>query len=361
MEKGINHRVMRALGAVIIAVTVGTVGFWLILDGRASLGDCLYMTIITLSTVGYGEVIPMTMGARFFASFLIIFGMGSLIYFGSTMVAFFIELDLQQVRRRKRMQKTINDLENHVIVCGVGTTGVRVVHELISARRPFVMIESSEERLEELKRIFKLDGDETKAPFVLGDSTDDRVLHEAGIERASGLVAALPSDKDNLYIILSARQINPKLRIVARAIERDAPPKMVHAGADRVVSPNLIGGLRIASEMLRPQVVEFLDQMIRDPNQNTRIEQVVLPEQSSLVGKRLVDTNIRKATDVLVIAIRDKAGVYTYNPGPETVLTEEAILIVLGSMESIFRLRESVAGKSHSVSLIPGDMNGITE
>jgi voltage-gated potassium channel len=226
---------------------------------------------------------------------------------------------------------------------------------------PFVMIEGSEERLEELRRIFKLDGDETRAPFVMGDSTDDRVLHEAGIERASGLVAALPSDKDNLYIILSARQINPKLRIVARAIERDAPPKMVHAGADRVVSPNLIGGLRIASEMLRPQVVEFLDQMVRDPNQNTRIEQVVLPEKSSLVGKRLVDTNIRKATDVLVIAVRDKKGNYTYNPGPETALTEEAILIVLGSTESIFRLRESIAGRSKSVSLIPGDTDGSAE
>jgi voltage-gated potassium channel len=174
-------------------------------------------------------------------------------------------------------------------------------------------------------------------------------------------VAALPSDKDNLYIILSARQINPRLRIVARAIERDAPPKMMHAGADRVVSPNLIGGLRIASEMLRPQVVEFLDQMMRDPDQNTRIEQVVLPEQSSLVGKRLVDTNIRKATDVLVIAICDKDGNYTYNPGPETVLTDEAILVVLGSMESVLRLRESVAGKAHSVSLIPGVLDRSTE
>ena len=146
METVMSNRVFRALGAVIIAITVGTAGFWLILDGRASLGDCLYMTIITLSTVGYGEVIPMTTGARFFASFLIIFGMGSLIYFGSTVVAFFIEIDLQQVRRRRRMQKTINELDNHVIVCGVGTTGVRVVHELISAKMPFVMIEAREER-----------------------------------------------------------------------------------------------------------------------------------------------------------------------------------------------------------------------
>ncbi len=350
MEKGLGQRVWKAMGAVIVAITVGTIGFWIIASGEVSVGDCLYMTIITLSTVGYGEVIPMTTGARFFASFLIIFGMGSLIYFGSTIVAFWIELDVQQARRRKRMQKDINNLSGHVIVCGVGTTGSHVVREMVAAKTPFVMIENHDERIQDLKTTVEIGDD--RFLYIKGDATEDRVLHKAGLTKARGLVAALPSDKDNLYIILSARQANPSLRIVARATEKDAPPKMLHAGANRVVSPNFIGGLRIASEMLRPQVVEFLDMMLRDQDQATRIEQVALSSTSPLVGKRLDETNIRKATDVLVIAVRDKDSKYTYNPGPETVLTENATLIVLGSMPSIIRLRDSIGGLRESLPLI---------
>ncbi len=350
MEQEPGHRVWKALGAVIVAVTVGTIGFWLVSGGDVSVGDCLYMTVITLSTVGYGEVIPMTTAARVFASFLIIFGMGSLIYFGSTVVAFWIELDVQRTRRRKRMQKTINQLSQHVIVCGGGTTGSHVVRELIAARTPFVIIETREERIQELKKASRAEGQELLC--INGDATDDKTLEEAGLARARGLVAALPSDKDNLYIILSARQANPSLRIVARATEKDAPPKMVHAGADRVVSPNYIGGLRIASEMLRPQVVEFLDMMLRDKEQATRIEQVSLTEDSPLVGKCLMETNIRKATDVLVIALRDEKGSYVYNPGPETIITKNATLIVLGTMESIIRLRASIGGVKDSLVLI---------
>jgi voltage-gated potassium channel len=358
MEHGIEYRVLRALGAVVFALTVGTLGFWLLSSADVSIGDCLYMTVITLSTVGYGEVIPMTGTLRTFASLLIIFGMGSLIYFGSTVVAFFIEFDLRQVRRRRHMKKTIDKLEKHVIVCGIGTTGSRVVHELIAAQMPFVMLENQAERIEYLKDTFDLDKRKNIIPYIQGDATSDRVLHEAGVERASGLVAALPSDKDNLYIILSARQINAELRIIARATEMDASPKMIHAGADRVVSPNLIGGMRIASEMLRPQVVEFLDQMLRDTDQNTRIEQVAVPEGSALVGKKLADTNIRKSTDVLVIATRDSEGVYTYNPGPETRLVANGILVVLGSMDSILKLRKSIPGKDISVSVIADSVKG---
>ncbi|MCP4674937.1 MAG: potassium channel protein [Deltaproteobacteria bacterium] len=350
MEQRLGHRVWKATGAVLVAVTIGTIGFWLVSGGDVSLGDCLYMTVITLSTVGYGEVIPMTAAARVFASFLIIFGMGSLIYFGSTVVAFWIELDVQKARRRKRMQKTINQLGHHVIVCGGGTTGSHVVRELIAARTPFVIIENQEERIQDLKKNARSEGQELV--YIYGDATADETLEEAGLARARGLVAALPSDKDNLYIILSARQANPNLRIVARATEKDAPSKMLHAGADRVVSPNYIGGLRIASEMLRPQVVEFLDMMLRDQEQATRIEQVALPEDSPLVGKCLMETNIRKATDVLVIALREKNGNYTYNPGPEAVLTERCTLIVLGTMKSIIRLRDSIGGVKNSLVLI---------
>jgi voltage-gated potassium channel len=308
------------------------------------------MTIITLSTVGYGEIIPMTPVGRGFASFLIIFGMGTLLYFASTVVAFWVELDMTKVRRRRKMQKNISAVENHIIVCGVGTTGGHVVRELIATKTPYVMIDADEERLERLHSVASELGQ--TALSVTGDATDDLVLREAGIERAYGLVAALRNDKDNIYIVLSARHTNPKLRIIARAMEKDAPPKILRAGADQVVSPNLIGGLRIASEMLRPDVVEFLDMMMRDMDNNTRIEQVSLPPNSPLEGKKLSDTNIRKSTDVLVIAMRDKNGKYTYHPGPDTVLASEATLIVLGGADSVIRLRKSILGQTGSVSLI---------
>ena len=350
MEQNIKKRIIKALSALLTAVTVGTIGFWIIEGGEVSIGDCLYMTIITLSTVGYGEVIPMTPLGRGFASFLIIFGMGTLLYFASTVVAFWVELDMTKVRRRRKMQKTISQLEDHIIVCGVGATGGHVVREFIATKTPFVMIDTDKERLERLHAVSVEQGCE--ALSVAGDATDDRVLHKAGIEKARGLVAALRNDKDNIYIVLSARHVNPKLRIIARAMEKDAPPKILRAGADQVVSPNLIGGLRIASEMLRPEVVEFLDMMMRDMDKNTRIEQVPLPPDSPLEGKKLSDTNIRKSTDVLVIALRDKYGKYTYNPGPDTVLAREATLIVLGAADSVIRLRESILGKSRSMSLI---------
>ncbi len=350
MNRNTKYQVLKALNFVIIAITLGTIGFWFLSEHPVTLGQCLYMTIITLSTVGYGEVIPLNDFGRVWASLLIVFGMGSLIYFGSTIIAFFVELDMQQIRRRKRMQKTIDSLDNHVIVCGVGTTGGHVVRELFSVKTPFVMVDSSQERIDEL--ITSVNTDNRKMLYLRGDATEERILRRAGIERAAGLVAALRSDKDNLYIILSARQLNAKVRIVARATEKNVPSMMLHAGADRVVSPNYIGGMRIASEIVRPQVVEFLDMMLRDTDQATRIEQVSLPPESPLVGKRLLDTNIRKATEVLVIAIRDKEGKYIFNPGPETLLEAEATLVVLGAADSVIKLRESLLGAEARNSLI---------
>jgi voltage-gated potassium channel len=350
MNRGMKNRMLKALSAVIIMITLGTIGFWFLADDGVTIGQCLYMTIITLSTVGYGEVIPLDDAGRVFASFIIIIGMGSLIYFGSTMVAIWVELDMQEVRRRKRMQKSINNLSGHAIVCGVGTTGAHVVRELIAVQTPFVMIDSSLQRIDEL--LASVDGKVEDILFIQGDATEERILQRAGIDRAQSLVAALRSDKDNLYIILSARQMNGKVKIVARATEKNVPSMMLHAGANRVVSPNYIGGMRIASEIIRPQVVEFLDVMLKDTDQATRIEQVSLPPDSPLVGMRLSDTKIRQSADVLVIAMRDRTGKYIYNPGPETMLTEQSTLVVLGALDSVIKLRDSLAKSQDSVVLI---------
>jgi voltage-gated potassium channel len=337
----LRKRMVKALIPVVVSITIGTVGFWVLDEGRHSVIDCAFMTVITLATVGYSEVIPLDDSGKIFASVLIVMGMGSLIYFGSTLIAFFVEFDLQHIRRKRKMQKNIERLSGHVIVCGVGTTGARVVHELMDTQTPFVMIDTVEHQL---KAICEVEGKILEdVLFIHGDATEDRILEQAGIGRASGLVSALRNDKDNLYLILSARQINPKLRIVARATETDAPQKMLRAGADKVIAPNILGGMRIASEIIRPDVVEFLDIMLRDREQKTRFEQVVLPEGSPLVGKKFSDTKLRKATDVLVIAIRDGDGNFIYNPGPETVISEGAVVVVLGAMDAVIKLRKSLA------------------
>lgn len=349
----LHKRMTKAASAVLIAITVGTIGFWFFATNNPSLFDCFYMTIITLSTVGYKEVVELDTAGHLFASILIVVGMGSLIFFGSTIVALWVETDLNQIRRRKKMQKAIDALKNHVIVCGCGTTGSRVVEELMDTNTPFVVIDTNQESIEEVIQSYTaVKHKQGLPPYILGDATDDKTLHQAGIERATGLVSALRNDKDNLYLIFSSRQLNANLRIVARATEKDAPKKMIRAGANKVVAPNILGGMRIASEMIRPDVTEFLDTMLRDKEQNHRIEQVCLPEDSPLVGRRLSDSRIRKATDILVIAIRKEDGSFAYNPGPNTVLEKNSTLVVLGAVPSIEKLRKSL-NHSTLTSMIP--------
>lgn len=241
------------------------------------------------------------------------------------------------------MQKAIDALKGHVIVCGCGTTGSRVVEELMDTQTPFVVIDTHREAIDAMVQTYTTAGNPRRLPlYIEGDATEDKTLYQAGIEKASGLVAALRSDKDNLYLTFSSRQLNTRLRIVARAMEKDATTKMIRAGADKVVAPNILGGMRIAAEMIRPDVTEFLDVMLRDKERNHRIEQVTLPADSPLIGRKLSDSRIRKATDILVIAIRFNDGSFQYNPGPDTILQEETTLVVLGAMDSILKLRKSL-------------------
>jgi len=326
---------------VLVTLFVGSTGFYLLGQGMYPFGECLYMTLITVSTVGYGEIIPLdgVHFGRLWAGIMIISGMGTLVYFGSTLIAMIVEWDLGNVRRRRLMQKAIESMKDHVIVCGVGMTGIHVVRELVTTKTPFVVIDASLERLEDLAKEFP----ESAFHYLKGDSTEDDVLKEAGIERARGIVCCLPSDKDNLFVTISARQFNRSARIVTRAKDPAVESKLKKAGADEVVSPTLIGGMRMVSVMIRPTVVEFLDLMLRDKDKNLRIEEVQLPPGSPLVGHRLRDTKIRKATDLLVIAARGaNSRQFVYNPGPDYVLDEEATIVVLGVSDDVNRLRQSL-------------------
>jgi voltage-gated potassium channel len=326
---------------LMVVVAAGAAGFHTIGAGRWPWIDCVYFTIITLSTVGYGETLPGfedSEYSRLWTVMLIVLGSGTLLYFISTLTAFIVEGDLGGALRRNRMKQALARLEGHTIVCGAGTTGIHVIEELVHTHTRFCVIDVNEMRLVELAERFG----EGKFLFVVGDAADDEVLQAAGIERARCVVAALHEDKDNLFVTVTASALNPKIRIVAKAVEVSARAKLLRAGAKSVVSPTQIGGMRLASEAIRPMVTEFLDLMLRDPKKNLRIEEVTIPAKSSLVGTQLKDTNIRQATKAMVIAIRGTDGSYEYNPEPTFRLGQASTLIVLAETVEMKKLRDGI-------------------
>jgi voltage-gated potassium channel len=332
------RRMLIALGVMMTLVLLGSTGFWVLGHGRWPFFDCVYMTFITISTVGYGELNQMAEvpGARGLTIALIVGGVGALAYVQGNLTAMLVEGVIGQALRRNRMRKQIAALSGHIVVAGAGSTGKHVIEELIATQTPFVVIDRNEAHLHRISEEM-FDG---RMLFVLGDATDDHILVAAGIKVARGAVAALTHDKDNLFVTLSARSLNPSARIVSKVVEDDAAPKMLKAGATAVVSPTQIGGRRMASELIRPEVNEFLDQMLRDKDKNLRLEEVTVPDGSSLVGMALKDTPIRRETRLLVVAVRGADRHFMYNPDPDFTLTSGTTLIVLGEAESVVKLRK---------------------
>ncbi len=336
----IVSRLRGATALMLLVVMLGTLGIHSIGAGRWTWFQSLFHTVITLSTVGYGELPGMEHDAvaRAFSLALIVLGAGTMVYFASVVTALLVEGELREIFRRNRMRKRIETLEGHIIVCGIGRTGRHVLDELKATRNPCVCIDADGEKMNRL-------GDEIPGLlYIVGDATEDEVLEAAGIRRARGVVAALTDDKENLYVTLTARSLNPSLRIIAKAVEATAEAKLRKAGADKVVSTNMIGGMRIASEMLRPNVTEFLDIMLRDPEHVLRIEEAKVTDKSPFAGRTLGEAALRKVCDVLVVAVRSKEGRYKFNPGAEQVLLPGSTLIVLGEHTEIAKLRGAVAG-----------------
>ena len=338
----LRRRVYLAGVAMFLVVFGSAAGYFALGDGRWSFGDCLYMTIITLATVGYGEMFADMSAvpyARLWTVLVILCGSGILVYWISSFTAVIVEGDLRGMLRRRRMDKAIAALRDHIIVCGAGTTGVHALRELLETHTPFVVIDHNEARLMELS------AEHGAFVYIVGEATDDDVLLEAGIQRASGVLVMLHDDRDNLFATLSARALNSKVRIISKAVEHSTLPKLLRAGADKVVSPNFIGGMRLASEMIRPAVVEFLDTMLRGDDR-LRIEEVPVPPSSSVVGKTLRNANLREQTQALVLAVRGPDGAYHFNPGPDYAINAGATLIVMAHMDEVLRLRRQVVGAS---------------
>jgi len=324
------------IGVLFAAIfTAGTTGFMAV-EGWPFL-DALYMTTITLSTVGFQEVHPLSTGGRLVAMALILGGTGSLLYGLSVVTAFIVEGELRELLGKRRMEKVLAKLHAHVIVCGAGETGKHVVEELLKTQTPCVVIEQDLARLKHLERFGGM-------PVIEGDATDGVVLSRARIDIARGLITTLPSDKDNLFVILTARELNPTLRIVSRVIEDDSHAKLRKAGADAVVSSNQIGGLRLASELIRPHVVSFLDTMLRDPHRVLRIEEAEVMQGSPVVGKTLDELDLVSRVGLVVMAKRRGAkGEFVYNPKASTPLDAGDFLIVCGEPAQLETLRDILA------------------
>lgn len=331
------RRLLYAVAVLTMIAAAGSIGLYVLGEGRWELSECVYMTVITLSTVGFGELSQMHLvpGARPLTILLIVSGVGALAYVQGNLTALLVEGVIGQAWRRNRMRKAIERLEGHVVVAGAGSTGRHVIEELVATHTPFVVIDRNGEHLERISGDFA----GGRMLYVHGDATDDHILLEAGITRARGVVAALTHDKDNLFVTLSARSLNANARIVSKIVEDATAAKMLKAGASSAVNPTLIGGRRLASELIRPEVNEFLDQMLRDKDKNLRIEEAVVPEGSSFSGVPLKDTPIRRETRLLVVAVRDKDRQFVYNPDPDYVIHCGATLIVMGEAESVVKLR----------------------
>jgi voltage-gated potassium channel len=339
----LGRRIFGGFIALLVVVFGGAIGYWLIGVGRWQFADCVYMTVITITTVGYGETLEgmeFVPYARGFTIMLLVFGTGVLVFFASTITAFIIEGDLKNVLFASRMKKRIKRMKDHVVVCGAGSTGRNVIEELLKTGVPVIAVDIHDDELREIADKYP----KAEFSYLVGDATDDDLIAQTNLANARGMIAALSSDKDNLYLTVSARQASPKARIVARCAELAHVEKLKRSGADAVVSPNFIGGMRLVSELLRPAVVRFLDDMLRDKRALYRIEEIKLGAKLDSLGATLRDAKIRERFGMTVLAVRGSdEQAWTYNPDANERLAAGMTLVVLGSTEQVDKLRTAAS------------------
>lgn len=331
----IERRILAALLALAAIFGVAVVGYRIIGGDRYGWIDALYMSVIMLTTTGTKEVVPTeTVASQVFTMVILVVGATAALYTLSTLTAFVVEGDITQGFRRRRMRKAIDAMTDHIIVCGAGQTGSTVLRELVRTQRPCVVIESSETQLT------AVDAEFTSIPFLHGDCSDDETLLHAGITRAAGVVICTDDDKTALVTTVLAKQLNPAVRVTARATTEKAIARLKQAGADGVVAPAQIGGMRLVSEMVRPTVVGFLDTMLRDTNRNLRIEEISVLAGSGLEGQSIGRLPLHEqGSGVLLLALRDPSGDYAFNPPADAVVRAGATLIVMGDPGSVQALR----------------------
>jgi len=330
---------------VLLAVVLlsGTVGYYFIEGWK--LFDSLYMTVITLSTVGFHEIEPLSKTGKAFTIGLIFFGLGVVAYAVNIGVRAILEGEIKEVFGRRKLEKTLESLENHYIVCGYGRMGKVICNEFKVRGVPFVVVEREQQ---------EIDADDDSL-IICGDATRDELLKNVGIERAKGLISVLDSDAQNLYVVLSAKGLNQNLFIVARANEEGADHKLIRAGADKVVSPYHIGGLRIAHTIFKPTVVDFLELTAKTGNMEIQIEEVLVEEGSMLADKTIKDANIGGKKGIIVVALKKKNGKIMFNPDADTQIGVGDKLAVIGEPEHFNQLEKLARGKRRKASDLPNE------
>ncbi|NOR18214.1 potassium channel protein [candidate division WOR-3 bacterium] len=333
MNSMVYQKFVLTIILIVLVIFGGTVGYQII-EGWSFI-EALYMTIITISTVGFKEVGQLSNAGRIFTIFLILGGIIVITSGISLIFSSIIEGTFGEIIRRQRMEKKLAKIKNHFIICGFGAVGEDVVNEFIRENKPFVLIEKDKNVLNKLLKEFP------GIIFVIGDATDDEILKNAQIEKAKGILAVLGKTADNLYICLSARSLNPKLRIIARVIESESIDKLKKAGADYVFSPEKIGGIRLAAAALKPAVTSFLDAIIRGEYLDLVLNEVEVQEHSSIVRKTLKESEISKNIGIIISAIKSATtDKLIFNPSSKTIINPSDILIVFGSSDQIKQLKK---------------------
>ena len=321
---------MMALGG---AILFGTVGFHFV-EGW-SLADSLYVTVQTLTTVGYGDIPPRSGAGRLFAVVVMLIGAGGVALAISTIVQSVVKWELVSTFGQRRLTRKMSKLRNHYIICGSGRVGSHMIRDLLAANESFVVIENDQQRAAEFSQ--------RGISVLVGDATLEQSLREVGVEHARGLAACLPNDADNVYVVLTARDLNPNLRIVARAAEEQAEAKLLRAGANHVIAPTIIGGHRMAVALTKPAVSEFMDSITAN-ELGLGFEQVEVEAASSLVGQELRTTPIPSELDVVIVSIRRREGEVVFNPAGDARIENGDILIAIGRTESLTKLNQLARG-----------------
>jgi len=327
---GRAQTLVKAIIGILIVLVVGTAGYvliegWTILEG-------FYMTVITITTIGFGEVRTLSDTGKYLTLAVIFCGIGMMGYAFVTGTRMIVEGELTQIITRRRSMKALERVRNHFIICGFGRMGSFICQQLHERGIPFVVVE---DRAEVQDKVIE-------AGYFLspGDATEEEILLQAGIDRARGLVSVLNSDASNVYVVLTARVLNPGLEIIARAAEEAAHKKLMVAGASRVISPYQIGGMRMVMGILKPAVMSFLEVAMDHKQLDIELEEVKVAESSGYSGKRLVDTDIRKELNLIIIAIKKADGQMVFNPGPYTLIDDNDTLIAMGERERLARFEQ---------------------
>jgi voltage-gated potassium channel len=333
--RSIRRRLIRIAIAIAVTLAMGTVGFTVV--EHWPVFDSFYMTLITITTVGYDEIHPLSQGGRIFNSFLIFFGVSTMFFAIGGMTQIIIELELNQYFGKRRIRAMIDNLSNHYIVCGYGRVGRGAATALRSAGVSFVIIDKNDDKVERAIHDGMLG--------VLADANSDDTLRDVGIMRAAGLIATLSTDADNLFLVISARTLNPELKISARIAEITSSDKFRRAGAEYVFAPYDITGNRMAEALIRPHVYQFLDFTTRpaELGLNVSLEQVPVSETSDLVGQSLRDLQLRRDLGIIVLAIRKPDGNMLFNPPAEAEICGGDCLIVMGTQDALRNLNRSIA------------------